>query len=169
MEAYYPNIDDETLIPLRLIQEQVIQHPDYFTSVDCPYDEDQQELLSALFKPTPSVANFTEETIDVFLAEGVDTADLLIEQASSLYSELLSYQKTLGKGDTSQQMNTFKTRAQLIEKILNIKERARGVKEINEFFEIVMNTLDQALDKDQVATFMSLVKSKLDLETSTNE
>lgn len=153
---YYPTIKSDYLIPLRVVLEMLETHGEaYLSSEDCPYDEETKELFRSFLTHEGTLPG--EEG-----AEDISSnLDFIISEVKMLYKELKQYSSKLGNGDTTQLMNSYKTRAQLLERLIKAYNDVFGLKQHNEFIRTVLEVMDEILSKDQRTEVMDRLRAVL--------
>lgn len=131
----YPNITDTTLVPFRAIEVQLKQFPDILDRLECPYPPGVKTILRRLLDTVGGTAPPLVEYDD----------DSLISEITALYQEL---KNTDIKGEAKDAIAMLKARADLMTKMVGLKEKALNVRDISRFqktvVEIVHNTLTPA-------------------------
>ena len=135
LDQKYPHVDDISLIPFQVIIEGMSRYPDYFGK-DCPYSESVKDFFINL-----KARVVVEGSSDLW-------NDLEVE-SKALYEELKAFGSVLAADQTTEKMSHFRTRAQLMEKILGIIERARGLKNYSEFQNAILGVLEDELTGEQ--------------------
>lgn len=143
--AFYPIIKDETIMTLQIVTKSLKANSAYLDSPDCPYSESVKQFFRL------SVEQSTV-TIDIF--EGADEVDVIDRQIQKALSDLDAMGLTMLSAETNEKINYFKTKAMLIEKLIGLKERIFNLKEVSEFRNIMLEAIEQLLNKDQITEIM---------------
>lgn len=161
----FPSIDAKTLVPLRIIQAELAQNPDFLDDPECPYSPELKQFLS-LLKPKNDPK---EPEKPRFLGAQGDKWSILEAEAAKLYDDLRSFSTAIGKEDVAERMSYFRTATSLLEKIVSINERAVGLKHIHDFQQTVLQVMDDVLTPDQRTTVMQRLRATIDAEENTHE
>ena len=173
-KPYYPVLNLGAIASLKTLRQQLDAHPDYLSREECPYDEDVREELAKIMAVREvekivevPVEKIVEKRVEVMVqaaegggkrgpklkGSGVDN-DEVAKEISDIRKELSQLKtdgKTLQVGDRIQ---VIKTRAGLVEKMLQMAERAQNVKKMSVFQSTVMGVLDDLMDDERRAEFM---------------
>lgn len=133
-DKFYPEIPEGAIWTLGVIKQHLSENPDYLTDPDCPYPED----VLKFFGPAVGKADEADE------AEAAD----LEEETSRLYTELKAFGKALQSGDTAEKNTYFRLSVSLLEKLLDLKERTVGLKQVTEFTNTVLLIMEDELSPD---------------------
>ena len=146
---YFPNINEDQILLINRVFRSISENPEYLNDPDCFYSETVRDFFRKTGAAAPVAAVETDEVA------GVE------KQIQSLLTDLEAYGKTLGPTDSSEKLQYFKTKNSLIEKILTNLERASNLKQINQFRDIVIQFMDEILEKDQITEFMKRIDGVL--------
>jgi hypothetical protein len=131
--------------------------PDYLTAPECPYTGDLLLLLSNFGQKEAKISGNSP-----ILANSGGKWGNLEAEANDLYAQLKAFSAEIRQGDVSERMSYFRTATALLEKIVSINERAVGLKQINEFQEIILNVFDKHLPPEIRTTIMDQLRRGLD-------
>jgi len=148
-DRYFPPIPPAVVAHLATIRMLADEDPGYFEDPNCPYDEE----LVALFVKEP------EPQVDIGPGERWD-GDFDAE-AERLYTELRSFGQSLDSADTAEKNTYFRLSVSLIEKLVELKERAVGVKKVREFTDTVLQIMEDELSPDQRTAIMKRLREIL--------
>lgn len=141
LEPHYPTLDPQVLRTLTLIQKLSDQDPTYLKKAPYPI-----EIVDFFPKKSESftVAVKSDETRD------------LEEEADILYNDLKALRPSMIGGNESSKdsFDYVKAATSLLEKVLNIKERASKIKEIDKFKATVIEFLADVVTPEQRTLFM---------------
>jgi hypothetical protein len=146
---FYPQIRDETVMSLNVVVQNIEKDGSYLDHPDCPYSD--------------TVKNFFRKKIEVSSGNGSEIVDLFEEggtaseidtQVISVINELEGWGNKLTTADNSDKMGYFRTKTALLDKLLNMRERAVTIKEVNDFRQTIVTFMDEVLTKDQITDFM---------------
>jgi hypothetical protein len=140
---YYPAFPEKEVWALKVMKQSLEEDPDYFNHPDCPYGDD----LKAVF-----------DVVRVTQTSSVGNVDELEAEVTVLFEELKEFGGDLEKTDVSERMAWFRTRTSLLEKILDIKKEAAGVKQVQEFQNRVLGILEDVMTPDQRTEIMQRLK-----------
>lgn len=174
IKPYYPTLNLGSLASLQTLRQQMDLHPDYLEREDCPYDQDTREQLGLIMAPREiekivevPVEKIIEKKVEVFVAasegggkrgakpkkSGGDI-DEVAREIDEIRQELRQM-KIDGKGlQVSDRIQMVKTRAGLVEKMLQMAERSHNVKKMSLFQSTVMGILDDLMDDERRQQFM---------------
>jgi len=141
--AFYPKIDEETLIQFELVLKNMEKDKEYLNSPDCFWSNKVKDFFQKL---QPAAA------ADIFAGE--DELLVIDEQIQQIINDIVAVQHTLGNADATEKMNYFKVKTALFEKLISMRERVMNLKEINEFRTTILNFMDEVCTKDQVTDLM---------------
>jgi hypothetical protein len=136
-------LDDKAKWAFEMVLRQLKEAPGLLDMPECPYSNEMKQFIRKL----AGAGN----------GKTVETADLE-EEARQLYDELTEFGQELTTDDVSERMAWFRTRTNLLEKILSIKERTRTLKQMGEFEERVIGILEDVMTADQRTEVMARLK-----------
>lgn len=137
--AYYPNISEAAITPLQALALQFAEDPNIFESKDCPYSATLKEGLRKLLVPV------THPDGTVF------SNDEIVVEITDLYKTLKNVTMS---GDTREQIALMKTTADLLTKMVALKEKAISIREVASFQRAVLEILDSIITPQQRAEFV---------------
>jgi hypothetical protein len=164
-DYHYPDLTDHATWAVKTILTLASEDVLYLRSPDCPYDAQFKNIIDRAIafgngsreekeesteKP-PVSAPVSEDEIDSTLA-----GDL-----HSVFTELKAYGKTIGQSDQTERMAYFRTATSLLERLVNARERALGVKQIKDFQDTVLTIMEEVLSPDQRTDVMDRLRSVL--------
>lgn len=135
-ERFFPEISEDELWKFQIIKRQLEADPAYFDDPDCPYGGQLRRFFTGIQQQPNEESGEVDETT-------------LEDEANRLYRELKEYGNKLDPEDTSEHNTYFRLSVSLLEKIISLKERAAGVKKVNEFTRTVLNIMEDELNPDQ--------------------
>lgn len=147
---YFPNISEDQILLINRVFRSISENPDYLSDPKCPYSQTVKDFF---LKQVPS-----GDAPNLFEGDEVVAID---KQIQKLMNDMEAYGQGLGPGDSSEKLQYFKTKNSLIEKLLTNKERVTNLKQINEFRSIIIQFMDEVLDKDQITDFMKRIDGVL--------
>lgn len=147
MSFFYPTLDHQTVKNLLVVRQLVDDHPSYF--LDSSYSPALEADLLTLFKRTKQVVHElpTEQE-----QEDIDT----LAELQTLYRNL-KLAKPNGSEDPDA-MAYFRTATSLMEKILTLQERGKGIKEVSTYHTVVLDFLSEICNETQIEEFISRLK-----------
>lgn len=148
---YFPNISEDQVLLINRVMRSLVENPDYLNDPKCTYSAPIREFFA---KHTKTVVGVQD------LFEG-DEVVAVERQVQKLINDLEQFANQLTTDDTSEKLQYFKTKTTLLEKLLTHLERAANLKQINEFRSIVIQFMDEVLDKDQITKFMQRIDGVL--------
>jgi hypothetical protein len=140
----YPTFSDASLVPFRAIDAQLKQYPDLLDRSDCPYPPHVKTLLRRLVGE-PGAAPVPEQPLD---------DDDLVTETSTLYRSIKTAGETMKSSDPKDQMAIFKTSADLLSKLVTLREKAQSVRQMSQFQRAVIEVLEQVITPAQRSEFI---------------
>lgn len=139
---YYPPIpnDREVASSLKFLSRKLKEEPDFLTNPQCPYGPElvgwlQNTLVSQQINMTTTVSpeDLTNE-IDIEV------------ESTLLFREMKTFKTELTKSDVNEKAAMFRTLTSLMEKIINVRERASSLKNYTLFEQTVIDAIDNYLE-----------------------
>lgn len=172
-DFHYPEITEHAAWAFKMIHTLAGEDVMYLRSPDCPYDKDIKNIFDRAIafahgsteekkestddkKPSTPV---TEDQIDSTLAEDLYT----------VFNELKNYGKTIATSDQTERMAYFRTATSLLERLVNARERALGVKQIKDFQDTVLTIMEDTLTMDQRTEVMERLRSAIVRSAATED
>lgn len=140
MSDYFPPLDSNTLKHLVIVKKLHEQDPTYLARSDYPVE------IRMLFPPT--------QPVKVEDGEKPKGELNLLEELENTYHELLNHKPP--KEDSAAYMSYFRTREKLLSSILGEISKAQNAKQISEFYNAVLEALDECAP-DQVNKFREMI------------
>jgi len=168
MSYHYPGLGEKAEWAIGVIATLAAENADYFTHADCPYEGRTLILLQAMCQQagTPADAEVPLHE-QVARNRAVQSEDLTVpemsieEELQNVFDELKVYGRTLSSSDNTERMSYFRTSTSLLEKLVILKERAAGVKQVKEFENAVLGIMEEVLTSEQRTQVMDQLKSIL--------
>lgn len=175
-ERHYPEITDHAAWALKTILTLASEDVMYLRDPDCPYDAQIKNIFDRAIahqrlveraegedkqEEKPPAPPVSEEEIDATLASDLH----------SVFVELKDYGKRIAVGDQTEKMAYFRTATSLLERLVNARERALGVKQIKDFQDTVLNIMEEVLTPDQRTDVMDRLRQSIkrtDVDDLTN-
>lgn len=154
-QPYYPEINQSYLTPLEVIAEQIDLYPEYL-GPKCPYSKEMKALLIR-FRTSSGSSN----TRANFFGRTGDKWQALLDEILNLYQELNDFGANLSTEDTAETMSYLRTKTSLIQKIVEMSERALGLKRLSEFQNTMMDIMENVLDLDQRTQVMDRLRASI--------
>lgn len=154
-QPYYPEINSSYMTPLEVIAEQMDLYPEYL-GPKCPYSKEMKALLSRLKASSSAGAGETP-----FFGRSGDKWQALLDEILNLYQELNDFGANLSTEDTAETMSYLRTKTSLIQKIVEMSERALGLKRLSEFQNTMMDIMENVLDPDQRTQVMDKLRASI--------
>ncbi len=160
-DLFYPPLDIKTLQNLEIARQLMAEHPSYF--LDCPYEGATELLMKKWFDPSALRgrkldAERAEDASKPQISMEQDKWQYLYQETSDLYKGLKNEKYASEEGD---RVTYYKTMAALQEKLINLQERALGMKQISEHNKLVMNIMENVLSPTQRNEFMAKLQESL--------
>jgi len=134
----------------------------YLADAGCPYSEVVRGYIRKLFSVGVGVVERGDVRNEFEGLGSVDRFDKMLEELELTISELKNLQSVLSVGDsaddTTARLQVLKSKTTLIEKWTSIKGDLYNLRELSQFQGIVLNAMDEVLDKDQRALMVERLK-----------
>lgn len=157
----YPPLPQALGMQLEAVRMQMEFDPAYLLQPECPYSEQLKAFLRQLV--TPVRKGRDDMVTAVFKADQDDDQQVnsLLDEVAAAINSMKALQKDMDSEgvDTSDRLTFFKNYSSMMERFLSLKEKAAGMKQLYEFQRIVIQTMEQVLDKDQVLEFKNKLKA----------
>lgn len=145
-EFFYPPLDAPTVKNLLIVKQLVDEHPSYF--LESPYPQTLEADLLRLFKYTRHTvteprANVSDEELDV---------------ESELVTLFRSLKVAKPAATDADQMAYYRTATALMERLLNLQDKAKNMKTMGEHHDMVLRFMEEICSPTQVEEFMSRLK-----------
>lgn len=140
-DLFYPQLDTRSIKLLPTMKALAAEHPSYWLTA--PYGGDVQVILEDLLKPQVVV----HEAAPSAQVDGQSEWEFLYAESKSLYTKL----KNAGEVnmEANEKMAFFRTATSLMEKLLSMQERANNLKQVSDFYQIVLDIMESELNGDQ--------------------
>lgn len=164
-DLFYP---DNPSLALKVIADNLARDPSYLAQSDYPL-EDQKFLLSLL-----SVARFAADADEskglVFGMHG-DKYETISAEAMALYNEMATFRATseFKNATVSEKNSLLRTMTTLLDKLVSIDERAKGLKHLSDFQNTILDIIEDVMNPDQRTTIMERLKAVRQDEPRENE
>lgn len=143
---FYPQLTPAFIIAISSIAELIKVHPDYLDNTACPYSEkDLRILKDVFFKDSGDLEDDLHDDSDIPDME---------KESLRLFKDMKTFKRSLSNQDTAEMATTFRTMVSLMEKILDQRERASGLKHFEVFKNFIFETLDRYLTPQQINDFL---------------
>lgn len=171
----YPTLRLGVLQGLAELKANFDADQEYLRNAECPYDNDTVALLEKLFAPR-EIEVIVEKLVEKPSRGQVgrpsksrelndDDAAEIEQEAREMLTELRQLDKTsegeLKQLDTATRLSILKTRTQLMEKLVSIRERFTSVRKVIEFQKIVVSILDDIVEEDKRDEFLTRLEEYL--------
>lgn len=142
----YPDLNDATLIPLRVLRVLHNSHPNLLDLEECPYTEDQKSLLRGVVGAAPGSDIDDRST---FLDSDEDRSLIMERQIALTLDDMRKIEKTLGTMDQKDKIAFLKAKPGLLEKLLELQDKNLGQRAVGDFMKRMYAFIDSKLDADQ--------------------
>lgn len=158
----YPPLRLAVLTGLVDLKERLQSDPQFLESAECPYDNETKKVLRALLA-TQVVTKIEERIVEKRVnARGRPGKDIALseEDQQKVKDEINSLVEALnvmgtGEGlETNERIQITKTKASLLNQLLQMLERVNNVKRMSEFQTTVIGILDDLIDEKGRETFL---------------
>jgi hypothetical protein len=159
----YPALDLDALVLFQQLKELADSDEKWLDNA--PYDADTKALLVSIFAKqietvvlkdagTPESHTRGRKRKDGGMSD--EQAEIIEKEAGALLKELKDLKPPTGKGfDHETKIQIIKAKTALIEKVVNMQERAFNVRKVANFQKIVIDILADLVDQDKVADFQT--------------
>lgn len=146
-ERFYPQIASDQLQPLQIVRRLMKSDPGYLDDSECPFDEDTKEFLRSICGIAAATSGEAPAVFDDLNAE-----------VARLYKELTDFGQKVGKDDNAQQNTYFRLSGSLLEKLIELKERAIGIKFYEQFTNTTLQIMEDELPPDRRTSVIARMK-----------
>lgn len=150
MNISYPRIDDAMLVPFRAIDAQLKKHPDLLSRPECPYPSSVKQFLAERLAKTETSGakrHYDDDDLEAEIAE--------------LYSELKVAGLRVSGVDAKEKAQVMKTFADLLTKMVTLRERVVNIRHMSGFQKSVIEILETVLTPDQRGEFLERMHAYL--------
>lgn len=155
--TFFPPFSRENYSSLDIIQRQFAKNPHYFELPQCKYPPEIRLFLKKILGASPMGNDQIDQKIDEFFGDEL-MYDRIIRDSKRAYMNLAS-QMTLmeAQKDIDSAVAFTKALSNLQQRLLEIQERAEGLKMIHEFKRAVLSVIDSELTPDQRTGIMNKI------------
>lgn len=150
----YPPLTDVSLVPFRAIEAQLKQFPDLLDRPDCPYNPSVKSFLR----------RFAGETPIAIPEEGAMDDDDLVTETAALYRRIQTTSQSTQATDAKDQAQIFKILADLLGKLITLREKAMNVRSMSQFQRSVIEVLETVVTPAQRSEFIEKLGKHLDVQ-----
>lgn len=155
---HFPNFSRETQAFLSIISSLLQNDPGSLDVPECPYSVEQLELLKSVFLTSsagsPSLESLADEEINIDIEK----------EAKQLFRDMKTFKTSLSSDDSSEKVQIFRVLSSLLEKLLEMAERAKGVKQYEQFQALVLDAVDRYLTPQQKSEFVDTLGDLVTVE-----
>lgn len=172
-DFHYPHIDELVGWALHTVITLASEDSEYLKDPQCPYDDKIKRVINDVISfregsITPPKESTEEKKPSTPISEDEIDSTLAVD-LYTVFSELKSYGKTIGASDQSERMAYFRTATSLLERLVNARERALGVKQIKDFQDTVLAIMEDTLSIDQRTEVMERLRSAITRSAATED
>lgn len=153
---FYPPLEAGSVTAVRAALSQMRRHPDWLDRKECPYDVPTRLGLAELLRALPASSVDPPSAEDV--EEDADRYTALERDATTMLRDLRTLTRDFAAGDTKERLTSFKVAAGLMEKLIDIGERANNLRDISHFQRAVVRVFDQVLTPPQRTQALRLLE-----------
>jgi len=158
---YYP--EEDHLPTLMVVLNSIREYPDYLGK-NCPYSPEMQaELLRVLKNPSTTEDGVSEEP---YLGHYTDKWTAVDRERMALYGELQELRNNFDAEDTTEQLQTIKTMATLLDKLTEVGDRSKWMRQLADFRRGVLEVMENTLTPDQRTEVMTKLRALMVLEAA---
>lgn len=145
-KPYYPTLTDAQLVPFRALEAQLGQFPDLLDRQDCPYPPHIRTLVRRL------IGEHVGPVVDEAMGD-----DDLVQETINLYREIQRASTNVNTSDPKDKMAIFKTSADLLTKLVALREKAVNIRQMSQFQKAVVEVLESVLEPAQRSDFVEKI------------
>lgn len=178
MTTIYPTFTPKAVDSLILLKEILLKNPDALKDNNCPYPKKLTDALNVLLvigatrsdpeqvkalieaqknNASAAVTPPQDEDEDFGLEDDID----IDKESKRLYNKIKGKMNNLSKMETSEQLQLFRTATTLLEKLLNVNERASNIEKFENFKRFIIESMDRYLTPTQKTEFVDLINETL--------
>lgn len=131
--AFFPTITTEMLVPFQALLAQLATDPKVLDQADCPYSNETKDFLKRLAGFATSTGGNTAIAF---------TTEELEQEVSDLLRSAKEASANLGTIEAKDKMAVLKGQGQLLEKLIELRERMLNLKHMSAFKRVVIDVLD---------------------------
>lgn len=157
-DRVFPNLPQTLGFSLEAIRQQMEVDPGFLTDQACPYPDQLKGFLRKLVSSNRPEGDPSE---DIFKeGQGLDDeADSLIREVKTAINSMKRLQRDMeSSDDIGERLQFLKNYSSLMDRYLGIQEKAHGLKQMYEFQRLVIEVMEQVLDKDARLDFKERLK-----------
>lgn len=154
-DFYYPTLDPQTMKNISVIQKLAAEHPSYWLTA--PYSGEIQLQLEGMFFRKKASEKADKEEAELPINDDRESWQFLYEESRNLYINLKNAKPT--GDDPAAQMGYFRTATSLLEKLLSMSERANNLKQVSDFYALVMDIMEGVMSPTQRTEVMERLQA----------
>lgn len=145
----YPKIDPSSIWGMVEFVEAAKKQPELLTSADCPYPKEFMEIIRS---------HLNKDKAKAVTATSFEDIEAEIQ---GIYNELDEFRAALDSDEDGQVFVSYmRLRAQLLTKMVDIKERIYNAKSMKIFQDRVLAGIDKICTAEQRTAFMDYLEGK---------
>lgn len=144
--SFYPKLDPVTIKSLGLVVKLMAEQPDYLENEECPYGEETSEFLRSLGRKGPAPVKPVTPSTELDLL-----SEILIAYKELTESKPLNV-------DAAALQAYHRTRAALLTKLIELKDRSMNQKAMGDFYSKVLEILEEICTPTQRTIFADKLK-----------
>jgi len=161
----FPDITDTKILPFKLISGILLDDPNALDRADCPYSSNVKVFLKSLFVKRDeqkasemNPTNLSELALETIEGEGYEELENIDLKLKTLIATLDKVQKNLKISETNEQIQVAKAQAQLLDRLLAMRERVLNMKNMAFYTETVLELIEEHLSPDQRTSIINRLK-----------
>lgn len=156
----FPALPEGLTLKLRAIEQFLEFDPAYLADPDCPYPDDLRIFLRRMVTPVrDGRPDLTEAVFTPGMTED-EQGDSLLAEIQNAINSMKRLQRDIDSSDeVSDRLAFLKNYGSLLDRFLALKEKANGMKQMYEFQRVVIQVMEQVLDKDGRLDFKERLKA----------
>lgn len=145
----YPKIDRSSIWAMVEFVEAAKTQPELLTNPDCPYPAEFMTIVRSLFNK------------DKAKEASASTFEDLEDEIKNIYNDLDEFKTAIDQDSEGQVYVAYmRLRAQLLTKMVEVKERIYNAKSLKQFQDRVLQGIDKICTPEQRTQFMEYLEGK---------
>lgn len=151
---FYPTLSADHLVPLKVMQEQFAQHPNYFDSADCAFSDEDRLWLKKHLRKQHEFEELALLPADLAIWSQVE------REIIEVYNETKKVYANLGNDDTTEKLAALRLRSTSLKELVALQERSANLASFHAFLDTILNFVEAKLGPDGRAELQSLMEAR---------
>jgi hypothetical protein len=151
LSRVYPSIPPDTERRLLAIKTVAVGDPGYFSDAACPYPWLAEYVIGGA-AASGRIELFNDEQT------GAEASETVLGEVEATIEEMKGMENELVKAEVSDRIAFFRAKTAMLERWTNLKEKLINMKAMSDFQKVVVQTMEEVLDKDQQQEFKNKLK-----------